>query len=100
MGHDPTAAVSLRSWAPGARGAGGEVVLSQEVASRAARAAAAFYRWYMNDTLTPRELASELGVSDRAIRQWLRQQGWQSVRYARWHLTQEQAALVRAHFRN
>lgn len=49
-------------------------------------------------TVTPRELAKDLGVSDRAIRQWLRDQDWQSVPYARWHLTPEQAAQVRARF--
>lgn len=49
--------------------------------------------------MTPKQLAAELGRSDRAVRQWLRDQGWQSVPYARWHLTEEQAAQVRAHFR-
>lgn len=49
-------------------------------------------------TITPRELAEELGVSDRTIRQWLRKQGWQSMPYARWHLTPEQARRVREHF--
>ncbi len=53
----------------------------------------------MGETITPGELAKELGVSDRAVRQWLRDQGWQAVPYARWHLTEEQAAQVRAHFR-
>lgn len=53
----------------------------------------------MGETITPRELAIELGVSARAVRQWLRGQGWQAVRYARWHLTSDQAAQVRAHFR-
>ncbi|WP_149359730.1 MerR family transcriptional regulator [Lolliginicoccus suaedae] len=51
------------------------------------------------DVTTPRELAIELGVSDRNIRQWLRDQGWQSTPYTRWQLTQEQAQQVRAHFR-
>lgn len=50
-------------------------------------------------TITPAELARELGVSDRRIRQWLREQGWQSLPYTRWHLTPEQAARVREHFR-
>ena len=53
----------------------------------------------MSDTITPKELASELGVSDRAIRQWLRDQGWQSVPYTRWALTPGQAAKVRRYFR-
>lgn len=38
----------------------------------------------MNELITPNELATELGASDRAIRQWLRDQGWQSVPYQRW----------------
>ena len=53
----------------------------------------------MTDTITPRELAKELGHSARTIRGWLREQGWQSQPYSRWHLTLEQADLVRAHFR-
>ena len=44
------------------------------------------------DLLTPKQLASELGVTDRAVRRWLRLQGWQSMPYARWHLTASQAA--------
>lgn len=50
------------------------------------------------ETITPRELAEDLGVSDRAVRQWLWDQGWQSVAYTRWHLTPEQAVQVREHF--
>ncbi|WP_407669884.1 helix-turn-helix domain-containing protein [Ornithinimicrobium ciconiae] len=53
----------------------------------------------MSEVVTPKQLAEELGVSDRTIRQWLRNQGWQSVPYTRWQLTAEQAARVRAHFR-
>lgn len=53
----------------------------------------------MSETITPRELAKELSVSDRAVRQWLRDQAWQAVPYARWHLMAEQAAEVRAHSR-
>jgi uncharacterized protein YjcR len=53
----------------------------------------------MTESITPRELAAELGVSDRTIRQWLRDQGWQSVPYARWELTPDQAEQVRDHFR-
>ena len=46
----------------------------------------------MTGPITPRQqLSAELGMSDRAIRQWLRDQGWQSVPYARWELTPEQA---------
>lgn len=54
----------------------------------------------MADTVTPRELAKELGLSPRTIRGWLRDQGWQSQPYARWQLTVEQADVVRTHFRN
>ncbi|WP_329482591.1 hypothetical protein OG558_08385 [Kribbella sp. NBC_01510] len=53
----------------------------------------------MTETITPRQLAAELSVSDRIIRQWLRDQGWQSVPYARWELTPDQADQVRARFR-
>ena len=57
------------------------------------------YRRRMAEPTTPKQLAGEMGVSDRTIRQWLRDQGWQSVPYARWELTPEQAKQVRAHFR-
>lgn len=50
----------------------------------------------MTEIITPRQLAAELGVSDRTIRQWLRDQGWQSLPYARWELTPKQAEQVRA----
>jgi uncharacterized protein YjcR len=53
----------------------------------------------MDEPITPKDLAADLGVSDRTVRQWLRDQGWQSVPYARWELTKEQAAQVRDHFR-
>jgi uncharacterized protein YjcR len=53
----------------------------------------------VDDFVTPRELAEELRVSDRTIRQWLREQGWQSVPYTRWKLTEDQAAQVKEHFR-
>ena len=53
----------------------------------------------MTDPITPKQLAAELGVAPRTIRQWLREQGWQSVPYARWKLTREQADQVRARFR-
>lgn len=53
----------------------------------------------MSDEVTPKELSQELGLSPRTIRQWLRDQGWQSVSYTRWRLTPDQAAQVRAHFR-
>jgi hypothetical protein len=53
----------------------------------------------MTEPITPKQLSAELGISDRAIRQWLRDQGWLSVPYARWELTLEQAKEVRARFR-
>jgi len=53
----------------------------------------------MTEPITPKQLSAELGVSDRAIRQWLRDQGWQNVPYARWELTPHQVQRVRAHFR-
>jgi len=49
-------------------------------------------------TVTPGELARELGVSAKSIRQWLREQGWQSSPYTRWRLSPDQAAQVRTHF--
>lgn len=61
----------------------------------------------MDEPIPPKDLAAELGVSDRAVRRWLREPGWQSlhqtrgasVPYAMWELTKEQAAQVRDHFR-
>ncbi|WP_445257354.1 YfeC-like transcriptional regulator [Nocardioides aurantiacus] len=53
----------------------------------------------VDDFVTPRQLAEELGLSDRTIRQWLREQGWQGVPFTRWRLTEVQAAQVRSHFR-
>ena len=52
----------------------------------------------MTEPITSKELSTEFGISDRAIRQWLRDQGWQNVPYARWELSPEQAVYVRAHF--
>ncbi|NPC95428.1 YfeC-like transcriptional regulator [Nocardioides sp. zg-DK7169] len=54
----------------------------------------------MTETVTPQQLAAELGVSPRTIRKWLRDQGWQSVPYTRWQLAPERAAEVRARFRD
>lgn len=51
----------------------------------------------MDATVTPADLARELGVCPRTIREWLREQGWQSVPYTRWRLSPEQAADVRKH---
>ena len=49
----------------------------------------------MTEPITPKELSAELGISDRAIRRWLRDQGWQSVPYARWELTPGRSARNR-----
>lgn len=51
------------------------------------------------EPVTPKELAAELGVTPRTIRQWLRDQGWQGLPYARWELTRDQAEHVRVRFR-
>lgn len=51
-----------------------------------------------HEPTTPKQLATELGVAPRTIRHWLRQQGWQTVPYARWELTEEQAEQVRTRF--
>lgn len=58
------------------------------------------YLGEMTEPITPKQLSVELSVSDRAIRRWLRAQGWQSVPYTRWELTPDQAAKVRAHFQS
>ncbi len=53
------------------------------------------------ELITPRELAVELGVSDRSIRVFLRAEYPKGrVKYERWLLTREQANAVRAHFRS
>ncbi|GIL37611.1 hypothetical protein PDTK01_36860 [Phycicoccus sp. DTK01] len=52
----------------------------------------------MSDDVTPKQLAAELEITDRAVRRWLRQQGWQSMPYARWHLSKDRADKVRTHF--
>ena len=56
------------------------------------------YAQSVPDLPTPKQLAAELGVTERAVRRWLRLQGWQSMPYTRWHLSPEQAAKVRDHF--
>lgn len=55
----------------------------------------------VDDTITPRELARELGVSTKAIRDFLRAEyGLLAERQlTRWELKGEEAARVRAHFR-
>jgi uncharacterized protein YjcR len=50
------------------------------------------------DTVTPNQMAAQLGVSAKTIRAWLREQGWQHVHQARWHLTPDQAGQVRERF--
>ncbi|QIK74997.1 hypothetical protein [Nocardioides piscis] len=54
----------------------------------------------MTEPITPRQLSVELSLSPTTIRQWLRDQGWQSAPYRRWELSTEQADQVRKHFRN
>ncbi len=54
----------------------------------------------MSEPTTPRELAQELGVSAKSIRDYLRNEyGLLAPRgLKRWELTGDQAATVRAHF--
>lgn len=54
----------------------------------------------MTEPITPKQLAAELGVAPKTIRTWLRAQGWQTVPYSRWELSQNQADQVRARFRS
>lgn len=55
----------------------------------------------MDDDLTPAELARELGVSQLAVRNALRNQYGKLVPpVSRWKLTDNQAAEIRAHFRS
>lgn len=54
----------------------------------------------VKDEVTPRDLAEELRVPQKAIRQWLRDQGWQSVPYTRWRLSADQASQVRQQFKD
>lgn len=37
------------------------------------------YAHGVHDLLTPKQVAAELGVTDRAVRRWLRLQNWQSM---------------------
>jgi hypothetical protein len=50
--------------------------------------------------ITPKHLATDLGVDVKGIRRWLRVQGWRPEveKGQAWELTVEQAALVRQHF--
>lgn len=52
------------------------------------------------DFVTPLELSRELGVSDRAIRQWLRDAlpRPEVEKHSRWQLTPAQVAMVRERF--
>lgn len=52
----------------------------------------------MDHEVTPVELAQELGISARSVRQWLREQGWQNIPYTRWRLSPDEAGQVRKHF--
>jgi len=56
----------------------------------------------MTDSIiTPTDLARQLGLDPRRIRKYLRaQHGVGHLHFARWELTEEQAADVRAHFSN
>lgn len=51
--------------------------------------------------LTPSDLADELGISPKRIRDYLRAGFTRpgDEKYQRWHLTPEMAAAVRQHFR-
>ena len=52
-----------------------------------------------DNTVTPKELALELGVTDRSIRVYLRSKyGTLPAFETRWHLSSERAAGVREHF--
>ena len=53
------------------------------------------------DTVTPEELAVELGVDAKAIRSWLRSVEMRSEteKHARWQLSTEEANFVRTQFR-
>ena len=53
------------------------------------------------EPVTPNDLALELPVTAKTIRGWLRRQGFRPevAKGTRWHLTEEQAALVRDRFR-
>ena len=50
----------------------------------------------MDDTLTPADLARELGVDQRTIRNWLREEyGTLPPTEKRWRLTEAQGAHLR-----
>jgi predicted site-specific integrase-resolvase len=52
--------------------------------------------------VTPKELSGELGVSERAIRRWLRGVEMRPAgeRWTRWRLSPEEAAFVRKEFKS
>jgi hypothetical protein len=53
----------------------------------------------MNDDLTPADLARELGIDPKRIRQFLRAEWGKLPPYTtRWSLTEEQARRVRQRF--
>lgn len=55
----------------------------------------------MNESVTPRELARELGVSPRSVREVLRRRYGKLAerQLTRWELTPDQADAVRAELR-
>ncbi|MGM1030615.1 MAG: hypothetical protein ACQEWM_12225 [Actinomycetota bacterium] len=58
----------------------------------------------MDDTITPEQLARELGIDAKRIRGFLRDPKdgrgpFEHGRYDRWHLRPEEADRVRARFR-
>lgn len=52
------------------------------------------------EPVTPNELARDLSVTAKTIREWLRQRGFRPEveKGTRWQLTEEQASLVRNRF--
>jgi hypothetical protein len=49
--------------------------------------------------LTPDELATELGIEANTLRAWLRRTWPRDVPGPAWHLTAEQVAAARAHWK-
>ena len=55
----------------------------------------------MSEPVTPADISRDLGVSQKRIRDYLRERyGKLSPHVPRWLLTDEQATDVRAHFRS
>lgn len=53
----------------------------------------------MSNTLTPKKLAEELGVSPKTIRAFARVEFPQHEYRAEWHFTPDMATKIRGHFR-